>query len=106
MSELVIAAEDFDSKVKNAQQPVLVDFFADWCGPCKIVAPVIEQLAKDFAGKAAVYKINTDNAQALATSLGIRGIPTLIFFKGGQEVNRVVGVTSAENLAAELNKLL
>jgi len=106
MSELVISAEDFDSKVKNAQQPVLVDFFADWCGPCKIVAPVIEQLAKDFAGKAAVYKINTDNAQALATSLGIRGIPTLIFFKGGQEVNRVVGVTSAENLAAELNKLL
>jgi thioredoxin 1 len=106
MSELIISADDFDSKVKNATGPVLVDFFADWCGPCKIVAPVIEQLAKDFEGKAGVYKINTDNAQALATSLGIRGIPTLIFFKGGQEVNRVVGVTSAENLAAELNKMM
>ena len=106
MSELIISAEDFESKVKNAPGAVLVDFFADWCGPCKIVAPIIEKLAEDFKGKAGVYKINTDNAQALATSLGIRGIPTLILFKDGQESNRVVGVTSAESLAAELNKLL
>ena len=106
MSELVISAEEFDAKVKNAPGAALVDFFADWCGPCKIVAPLIEKMAQDFKGKAGVYKINTDNAQALATSLGIRGIPTLIFFKDGKEVNRVVGVTSAENLAAELNKLV
>ena len=106
MSELVISAEDFDSKVRNAQGAVMVDFFADWCGPCKIVAPVIEQLAKKFDGKAGVFKINTDQAQSLATSLGIRGIPTMIFFKDGQEVDRIVGVASGDALEAKLNSLV
>ena len=106
MSQLEITQEEFETKVKNGQGAALVDFFADWCGPCKILAPVVEKLSQDFAGKAGVYKINTDKAQALATSLGIRGIPTLIFFKDGKEVNRVVGVTSAENLTAQLNKIV
>ena len=106
MSQLIIAADEFDAKVKNATTPVLVDFFADWCGPCKSIAPVIEKLAVEYSGKAGIFKINTDNAQSLATSLGIRGIPTLIFFKNGKEAHRVVGLVGEDVLKAELNKLL
>lgn len=106
MSDLVINAADFDSKVKNVPGAAVIDFFADWCGPCKMLAPHIEKLAKDYEGRAGVYKINTDNAQALATQLGIRGIPTVIFFKAGKEAARVVGSVPYEKLASELNALL
>ena len=105
MSDLVISAADFDAKVKNSTGAVVVDFFADWCGPCKMLAPVLEKLAADFAGKAAVYKINTDSAQAIATQFGIRSIPTIIFFKDGKEVNRVIGSVPYEKLASEINSI-
>jgi len=106
MSDLVISAADFDSKVKNAAGAVVVDFYADWCGPCKMLAPVLEKLAADYKGKAAVYKINTDAAQAIATQFGIRSIPTIIYFKDGKEVNRIIGGVPYEKLAADLNAIL
>lgn len=106
MSELAITAAEFETKVKNAKGAVMVDFYADWCGPCKMLAPIVERLAKDYAGKAGVYKVNTDNAHAIATQLGIRGIPTIIFFKDGKEASRVVGSVPYDKLAAELNAIL
>ncbi|MEW5944961.1 MAG: thioredoxin [bacterium] len=106
MSDLHINAQEFDEKVKRSPQPVAVDFYADWCGPCKMMAPLIEKLAEDYRGRARVFKINTDNAQQIATEFGIRGIPTVVFFKGGKESSRVVGFVPYEKLTSSLDGLL
>jgi thioredoxin 1 len=106
MSELVITAEEFETKVKNGTGAAMVDFFTDWCAPCKVIAPIIEKMAVDYQGKAGVYKINTEKAQSLATRLGIRGNPTIIFFKDGKETDRIVGATSADNLTTKLKKII
>jgi thioredoxin 1 len=81
----------FDQEVLGSQQPVLVDFYADWCGPCKMMAPVIEQLAEQFAGQITVGKLDVDHAQSLAMRYGVMGIPTLGVFSGGKLVDRLVG---------------
>ena len=106
MSELEIAAEDFEEKVLKSNQPVVVDFFATWCGPCKMLAPTIEKLSANYSGKAGVFKIDTDKGQKLATQFGIRGVPTLIFFKNGKEATRIVGFVPYEKLASTLDELL
>lgn len=106
MSDLQIKAEEFDAKVKNAGGAAVVDFFATWCGPCKMLAPSIEKLAEAYAGKAGVFKVDTDTAQSLAMQFGIRGVPTVIFFKDGKEANRIVGSVPYDQLEKLLNEIL
>jgi thioredoxin 2 len=86
-----VAQDDFTRTVLEAEAPVLVDFYADWCGPCKVVAPVVDELAHAYLGRLLVAKVDSDQAPQLSMQMGIRGIPTLILFRGGAEVGRVVG---------------
>ena len=93
-----INSTNFDKEVLNSELPVLIDFWAPWCGPCRMVGPVVENLAEANQGKIRVAKINVDENQALAMQYGIRSIPTLSFFKGGEEVRRIVGAQGKAQL--------
>ena len=95
---------NFEATVKNGVS--LVDFWAPWCGPCRMIAPVIEELAVDFEGKANICKVNTDDEQDLAVKYGIRSIPTIIFFKNGEVVDQMVGASSKAAIAEKINSLL
>jgi thioredoxin 1 len=95
---------NFDLEVRQAAGPVLVDFYAPWCGPCKMLAPVLEQLAGEFAGKIKVAKLNVDEAPVLAGACNITGVPTLMLFRDGQMVERIVGLPSPRALKAVLDK--
>jgi len=86
-----VSEEDFDRTVRGAEVPVLVDFYADWCGPCKMVAPLVDEIAKEKRGRLLVAKVDSDQAPALREELGIRGVPTLMLFQDGEEVARSVG---------------
>lgn len=88
---IAVTDTNFDAEVLKADGPVLVDFWAEWCGPCKILSPVIDQLANELQGKVKVVKINIDQAPEAPTKYGVRGIPTLMIFKGGQVVDTRVG---------------
>lgn len=90
--------DNFEQEVLQSELPVLVDFWAPWCGPCKMVGPVVESLAQDNAGKINVGKVNVDENKELAVKYGVRGIPTLVVFKGGSEAQRVVGAQSKGQL--------
>ena len=94
------------AEIINTDQPVLVDFWATWCGPCRALAPVVEELAHEFAGKAVVGKCNVDDCDDLPMTFGIRSIPTLLFFKNGQLVDKLVGAAPKADIAAKLNSLL
>ena len=99
-----VNSENFESEVINAEGPVLVDFYADWCGPCKVIAPVVEELANDYAGRAEVRKLDVDANQVLAGKYGVRGIPTLIVFRNGEIKETVVGAVSKSELATVLDR--
>ena len=103
--EKIITDANF-AEIINTDQPVLVDFWATWCGPCRALAPVVEELAHEFAGKAVVGKCNVDDCDDLPMNFGIRSIPTLLFFKNGQLVDKIVGAASKADIAAKLNALL
>ncbi len=94
----------FGDDVISAEQPVLVDFYADWCGPCKVIGPIVEELANEYDGKIDVRKVNVDDNAELTRQLGIRGIPTLILFKDGQPAETVVGVVSKSVLADVIDR--
>jgi thioredoxin 1 len=101
-----ITDANFESLVKSSDKPVLIDFWAVWCGPCKMVAPVIEELAQNYEGKAIVGKLDVDNNPVVASTLGIRSIPTMLFFKNGELVDRHVGYAPKNVLAEKLDKLI
>ncbi|MCX7768948.1 MAG: thioredoxin [Flavobacteriales bacterium] len=101
-----ITDSNFDSIVNQNEKPVLVDFWAEWCGPCRAIAPAIEQLAREYEGRAIVGKLNVDENSEVPVRFGIRGIPTLLFFKNGQVADRQVGLVSADVLKAKLEALL
>lgn len=95
---------NFDNEVIQSQEPVLVDFWAVWCGPCRAIAPAVEELAGEYAGKAKVGKLNVDENQQVAAKYGIRSIPTLLVFKGGKVVDQVIGAVPKSKLVDALNK--
>lgn len=99
-----LTAANFDETVKEGVS--MVDFWAPWCGPCRMIAPVIDELAGDFEGKANICKVNTDEEQDLAVKYGIRSIPTIIFMKNGEVVDQLIGATSKQALTDKINSLL
>jgi thioredoxin 1 len=101
-----VTDDTFEALVRGSSLPVLVDFWAPWCGPCRMIAPVIEDLARAYDGRAVVAKINTDENNIMACELGIKGIPTLIVFKAGQEVDRLVGYAPRHLLEETLNAVV
>ena len=107
-SEKVVTLTDdnFEEEVVNSTTPVLVDFWAEWCMPCRMVAPVIDELAGDFNGKAKIGKVDTDSNRNIALKFGISAIPTVMLFKDGQVIKRFVGVQSKREYAAALNEAL
>lgn len=101
MSNIVELSEtDFDTRLREAKGPVLVDFYAPWCGPCRLLTPWLEELATEFAGRITVAKVNVDEAPELAVRYGIAGVPTLMLFDGGRPVDRVVGLLPPKALRA------
>ena len=106
MSAPNITAAEFEEKVLQSKEPVLVDFWAPWCGPCKMIAPILDEIAPEFAGKVKIVKINVDDNQLVAGQFGIRSIPTLLLFKNGQLVATQVGALPKNQLAAFINQHL
>ncbi len=95
--DINLKAEEFEKKVLQASKPVLVDFFADWCGPCKTLGPMIDQIAEIADGSAYVYKLNIDESSSVAAQYGVRSVPTVITFENGKETKRFTGVVHPKN---------
>ncbi len=106
MSEVIVTDATFEKDVLQASEPVLVDFWAPWCGPCRIIGPIVEKLAAEFAGKVKVAKLNVDENPASAQKYGVMSIPTLIIFKGGQVTEQLVGVQQESALREKLKSLV
>lgn len=102
---LILGDENFEQEVENSNQVVLVDFYADWCGPCKMLGPVIDELAEENDGKSKIAKINVDQQRNLAKRFRVMSVPSILFFKDGKEVDRMVGAQSKEDLLAKINSL-
>lgn len=105
-AEELTTVEEFDTKVVQSDKPVLVDFYATWCGPCKRLAPILDELEVEYAGKVKFYRVDVDKARPLANRHGIRGVPTLVLYLNGQEADRIVGGRSKEVLIQYLDAVL
>ena len=101
-----LTESSFDQEVLNVSVPVLVDFWAPWCGPCKMIAPIIDEIATEKAGVAKITKVDVDQNQAIAARYGIRAIPTLLLFKNGEVKEQIVGMVNKSNLLAKIDALL
>ncbi len=107
MAEMIFTDQNFQTEVLNEKtKPVLVDFWAVWCGPCRMLAPTVEEIAGEYAGRLKVLKLNTDENQEIASRYQIMGIPTLLFFKGGNVVDKVVGVVAKRQIKERVDALL
>lgn len=102
---LEITDSNFEQVVLKSDKPVMIDFWAEWCGPCRMVGPIVEEISKDFEGKAVVGKVDVDN-NSISANYGIRNIPTILFFKNGQIVDKHVGAAPKSILTAKLNAIL
>ena len=102
---VTIDEANFDNEVTKSAQPVLVDFWAEWCGPCKMIAPILDEIAKEKAGAVKVAKVNVDDNQSLSARYNVRAIPTLLFFKNGELKDQVTGMTSKKDLLSRLDAL-
>jgi thioredoxin 1 len=105
-SAIAVTDASFEQDVLKSDLPVLIDFWAPWCGPCRMVAPIVDEIAKEFAGRVKVFKLNTDENPNVASQYGIRSIPTLMIFKGGEKVDTVVGAVPKSTLSATISKHL
>ena len=103
---LHVTGEEFQTLVLGSEIPAVVDFWAEWCGPCHAIAPAVAQLATEYDGRALIAKVNADEYPEILMNYGIMGIPTLLYFKGGEVVDRVVGVNSYNNIKNKLEKVL
>ncbi|MCL4181669.1 MAG: thioredoxin [Verrucomicrobia bacterium] len=101
---LTLTESNFKEQVVDSPIPVLVDFWAEWCGPCKMLGPILEELATDYDGRVKIGKLNIDDSPSVANEYGIRAIPTMLIFKGGQVAEQVVGLRSKRDLKANLDK--
>ena len=106
MAALEVTDDSFSNEVLNSELPVLVDFWAEWCGPCKMVSPIVEELSNEYNGKIKVAKLDVDSNPQTATNYGIRGIPTLLMFKDGSAVDQIVGAVPKTHIAERLDKII
>ena len=104
--EKMFTSENFEAEVLKSEIPVLVDFYADWCGPCKLVAPIVEQVAEEYAGRVAVGKVNVDESPDLAMKYGVMSIPTFIIFRKGGIFRKTIGAQNKKSLEQALNQSL
>jgi thioredoxin 1 len=100
-----LTEQNFESEVLKSTLPVIVDFYADWCGPCKMIAPALEEIATELTGRVKVAKVNVDEESTLAQRFNVQSLPTLLYFENGEVVNRVIGATSKKNILARLNNV-
>lgn len=102
MADIAFTDDNFEAEVLKSDLPVMVDFFAEWCGPCKMLAPIVEELSKEMDGKWKIGKCNVDESQAISQKYGVQSIPTILFFKNGEVVDKAVGFQSKEALLEKL----
>ena len=106
MADIVINEQNFEAEVISSKLPVLIDFWAPWCGPCKMISPVVDELAKEYAGKLKVGKVNTDENLNLASKFQITSIPCILIFKGGKPVERIIGFRQKKDLKKSIDTVL
>jgi thioredoxin 1 len=103
---VILTQDNFATEVLKASSPVLVDFWAEWCGPCKMIGPILDEIADEYSGRVKIGKVNIDQEQTLATEYGVRAIPTLLLFQQGQVADQMVGLRSKRDLKTSLDRVV